>query len=353
MKHAIGLFTAAAILVTSATGTSGFAQPSIDQSPSGTQLLFLGTGGGPPLHADRSEPATLLIVDRRSYLIDCGIGTVRRLIKADIGSETIKTIFFTHLHPDHALGLADVMANDYEHSRVGLMAGESAVFDIYGPPRTAEFVDATFRYVSIPYSVFAAEQLAPTHPANPFHVHEIPQQGFVFKDDKIRVTAAENSHYTLMPAEFRREMKSYAYRIETPDGVVVFTGDTGPSDTVTQLAKGADVLVAESTIENYAEEVASLKRRAQQNHWDPQHTQTMSAHFTESHLDLEHVAQLASKAQVNAVLLYHGRPSDAAAYVAKVREGFSGPVFVPADLDRYCLETVGGKQSVQPCSTTK
>jgi ribonuclease BN (tRNA processing enzyme) len=262
-----------------------------------------------------------LIVNGRSYLIDCGIGTVRRLVKAGVPSETIKTIFFSHLHPDHALGLADVMANDYEHSRVGLMAGESAVFDVYGPPHTAEFVDAAFRYVSIPYRMFAAEQLAPTQPANPFHVHEIPQQGLVFQNDRIRVTAAENSHYTLMSAESRQVMKSYAFRIETPNGAVVFTGDTGPSDAVAPLAKGADVLVAESTIENYAEEVASLKRRAEQNHWDPQHTQTMAAHFTASHLDLEHVAQLVSKTQVNAVLLYHGRPSDASAYVAKVKEG--------------------------------
>ena len=36
-----------------------------------TELLMLGTAGGPPLRKDRSEPATLLIVDGRPYLIDC------------------------------------------------------------------------------------------------------------------------------------------------------------------------------------------------------------------------------------------------------------------------------------------
>jgi hypothetical protein len=51
-----------------------------------TELLMLGTAGGPPLRKDRSEPATLLIVDGRPYLIDCGIGTIRRLVEAGIPS---------------------------------------------------------------------------------------------------------------------------------------------------------------------------------------------------------------------------------------------------------------------------
>jgi cytidine deaminase len=43
----------------------------------------------------------------------------------------------------------------------------------------------------------------------------------------IRVVAAENTHYALMPAESRQIMKSYCYGIETPHGLIVFTGDTG------------------------------------------------------------------------------------------------------------------------------
>jgi ribonuclease BN (tRNA processing enzyme) len=82
-------------------------QRSAPDQQAGTQILFLATAAGPPLRADRSEPAALLIVDGRRYLIDCGIGTARRLVQAGIPSETIGTIFFTHLHADHALGLAD------------------------------------------------------------------------------------------------------------------------------------------------------------------------------------------------------------------------------------------------------
>src|SRR5690348_9175219 len=78
-----------------------------------TEVLFLGTAGGPPLRLDRSEPSTLLVVDGRPYLIDCGIGTMRRMLRAGVKSEQVRTIFLTHLHADHDLGLADVMANDF------------------------------------------------------------------------------------------------------------------------------------------------------------------------------------------------------------------------------------------------
>ena len=100
-----------------ALGLTAFAAASAPAAtPSRTQILFLGTAGGPPLRFDRAEPSTLLIVNGREYLIDCGIGTARRLIEADVDSSRITTIFFTHLHADHAMGLADVMANDFSRA---------------------------------------------------------------------------------------------------------------------------------------------------------------------------------------------------------------------------------------------
>src|SRR5579872_2899293 len=108
-------------------------RPSSPTSSSGTQILFLGTAGGPPLRLDRSEPSTLLIVDGREYLVDCGIGTERRMIEAGIKSEQVRTIFFTHLHADHDLGLADVMANDFARED---LFGASGPINIYGPPQT-------------------------------------------------------------------------------------------------------------------------------------------------------------------------------------------------------------------------
>jgi ribonuclease BN (tRNA processing enzyme) len=307
--------------------------------PPETQILFLGTAGGPPLRKERSEPATLLIVDGRRYLIDCGIGTARRLVEAGIGSETIGTIFLTHLHPDHDLGLVDVLANDFQHRD---QVGSAHTVSIYGPPQTKALVDAAYHYISIPYTVFAAEGLGPSGgvPATtPFSAHEV-NEGIVYQDDKIRVVAVENSHYTLMAERSRATMKSYSYRFETPHGVVVFTGDTGPSEAVVRLADGADVLIAE--VSDFETIGAFADRMAEQNHWSPARKSQFKAHLTAAHLDIKDVGQMATRAHVKSVLLYHWTPVDPATYVAGVTKYFSGPVFASADLQRYCL---GGSSS--------
>jgi ribonuclease BN (tRNA processing enzyme) len=313
-----------------------------------TELLMLGTAGGPPLRKDRSEPATLLIVDGRPYLIDCGIGTIRRMVEVGIPSETIGTIFFTHLHPDHDMGLVDVMANDYFHLD---LASDARKINIYGPPQTSELVEAAFHYISIPFEVFAAEkpgfQLGrPNHgQTSPFVAHEINGEGIVYRDDKIQITAAENSHYVLMPEQFRAHFKSYSYRIQTPHGVVVFTGDTGPSDAVVKLAMGADVLVAE--VEESSDELRGfIDQVAAQNHWPPARKKEFTSHMEKEHLTVDSLGELASKAQVRSVLFYHYDPQNKAeqqARVASMKKYFHGLVLAPMDLDRFCLSNDEGQ----------
>ena len=61
--------------------------------PSTTQIIMLGTAGGPPLRSDRSQPAVLMTVRGQNYLFDCGTGTVRQLARAGIPIETVRTIF--------------------------------------------------------------------------------------------------------------------------------------------------------------------------------------------------------------------------------------------------------------------
>jgi ribonuclease BN (tRNA processing enzyme) len=318
-----------------------------------TELLMLGTAGGPPLRKNRSEPATLLIVDARPYLIDCGTGTIRRLVEAGIPSEMIGTIFFTHLHADHDIGLVDVMANDYFHLD---LASNARKISIYGPPQTNELVDAAFHYISIPFEVFAAERPGfrlglPNHGlTSPFATHEIESEGVVYRDDKIQVTAAENSHYALMPAELRTHFKSYSYRIRTPHGVVVFTGDTGPSDAVAKLAMGADILVAE--VEGGSEDLNKfIDQMAAQNHWSSTRKQEFADHMEKEHLTEDSLGELASKAQVKSVLFYHYDPQNKAeqqARVTGVKKHFHGQVLAPEDLDRFCLS---GNQASAPNST--
>jgi ribonuclease BN (tRNA processing enzyme) len=320
------------------------------QATKGVEILLLGTAGGPRLWKDYSETSTLLIVDGRKYLIDCGIGTVRRMVRAGIDSQDVRTIFFTHLHPDHALGLADVMANDSFNMDFN---GPAHAINIYGPPETREFVQAALEYLRIPFGIFAAEKLPGTLVAGKFVAHNITKAGEVYQDDKVWVVAAENSHYVLLPAQDRARMKSFAYRFETPEGAVVFTGDTGPSDAVTQLARGADVLISEASDGDPAATVQWVNKTATEHHWTPERRQRFLAHMEREHLDLEEIGKMAARAQVKAVILYHYNPDDGAAYVAGVKKYFAGPVFAGADFERYCLGAHVGKATsavtIRPC----
>ncbi len=312
----------------------------------GIEIVLLGTHGGPYLNQDRSESSSLLIVDGRPYLIDCGMGSMRRMVRAGIRSERVGTIFITHLHPDHDLDLANVMANDLLNLQ--RTADALQTFNIYGPPQTKELVDAAFAYISIPFGAFAAEaRNADMLARNPFAAHEIRSDGLVYQDDKIRVIAAENSHYALMPAKFRERMKSYSYRFETPHGVVVFTGDTGVSDAVTQVAKNADVLISVALDLDAMDK--SLHEAAIENHWSAERLNGMMAHMKDEILDLKEVGELASKAQVKSVVLYHLGPDGVqpAVFVSGVKKYYPGPVFAGADLDRYCLSDKA--QMLSPC----
>jgi ribonuclease BN (tRNA processing enzyme) len=59
----------------------------------------------------------------------------------------------------------------------------------------------------------------------------------VYEDEKVRVTATLVDHFPLVPA--------FAYRFETDDGVVMFSGDTNDNQNLISLARGADILVHE------------------------------------------------------------------------------------------------------------
>lgn len=59
----------------------------------------------------------------------------------------------------------------------------------------------------------------------------------VFEDDRVRVTATLVPHGPVYP--------SLAYRFDTEDGAVTFSGDTAKSANVVRLARGSDILVHE------------------------------------------------------------------------------------------------------------
>jgi len=86
---------------------------------------------------------------------------------------------------------------------------------------------------------------------------------------------------------------------------VVFTGDTGPSQSVEELAKNADMLVSEVlVIDDFVE---ALKKNGT---WDATSIERQVGrvrHLSEDHLTPAEVGKLASRAEVKRVVLTHLR----------------------------------------------
>jgi len=73
------------------------------------ELVFLGTAAAVP-SAKRGLPALLVARGASRFLIDCGEGTQRQLMRAEVGFRGLEQVLLTHSHLDHVLGLAGLLA---------------------------------------------------------------------------------------------------------------------------------------------------------------------------------------------------------------------------------------------------
>lgn len=338
---ALALLLPAAAVATSqgATQAAGAAPANVATVPS-TRIVLLGTTGGPGIKRTRSNPAALLIVDGTPYLIDAGAGVLHQLGLAGYAPWQVRTVFITHNHMDHNAGLEPLISYSWYsvNQNLGVTDARSPLppVQIYGPPATTFLVHTALQFLSVSERIFEANYDGAYAPAATMFIgHDIAKDGVFYDDGKVKVTAAENTHFHFKPgqAAYRMGDKSYSYRFDTPNGSVVFTGDTGPSPAVTRLAQGADVLVSEV-----------LDAELLKGQWLTQYHHPLSGatllHMQREHLTPEEVGKLAAQAHVKAVILYHIVPgldseTDSTPYTAGVRRWFSGPVIEGADLMEY------------------
>jgi len=272
----------------------------------------------------------LLIVNGTPYVIDAGDGTTRRLAKFKFDFRSLGTIFLTHGHNDHTGGLGYLLSATWISQR-------TQPIHVYGPPRTADLVKAAVHYFGYDSEIRIADGSRTVPIEKVFVGHDVAP-GVVFEDKNVKVTAVENSHFHFPKdsAAFGKH-RSYSYRFQTPDRIVVFTGDTGPSDAVTELAKGADILVTE--IGSPDDVVAARKLRGQWDILSPKEQQEFLRHQMEEHLTPQAVGELATKAGVKTVVLSHLSPrpgsDDYTPWAEEVGKHFSGRVVIAKDLMEF------------------
>src|SRR5262249_34932673 len=138
--------------------------------------------------------------------------------------------------------------------------------------------------------------------AQVFFGHDV-LPGRVYQDANVNVTAAETTHFEFHTGAAAGKHKSYAYRFETPDRVIVVTGDIGPNDALTSLAKDADLLLAEAN--SVEERMQLLIKSGQWEVMSPAQRAGIQRQMTQGHLSTEDVGKMASQARVKTVVLTH------------------------------------------------
>jgi ribonuclease BN (tRNA processing enzyme) len=296
------------LLPSTGRGQRVFPGTSRDTSAS-THLIVLGSGTPIPDPA-RAGPAYAVTYGTRVFLFDAGAGVMRRVAAAGLPIDGFTGVFLTHLHSDHTLGLADVMLTSW-------VMGRAKPFPVVGPQGTAAMVrNLQAAYVEDIYVRTEGLEHG-QRGGNKVDVRE-SAGGVVYDSAGVRIRA--------IPVQHGSWAMAFAYRIDTPDRVIVLGGDTAPSRALEEAALGADLLVHEV----YDSEHALPEKRAGGEEW--------LKYLHEFHTSDFELGVLAARTRPKQLILSHmltfgGRPDGIVAGVR--RGGFAGEIVVAGDLGRF------------------
>jgi ribonuclease BN (tRNA processing enzyme) len=288
------------------------------------QVTLLGAGVPTPTPR-RFGSAYLLDVADRTLLVDCGPATTFKLTLAGRRAPEVSLLLFTHHHFDHNADYPCFVLTRWDQDV------HQTPLRVYGPPPTAGLTRALFE---APGGAWVPDWNARVeHPGSQRVFAErggtLPRRGpridavdvdatFVLEEDGFSVRAADTVHAQPF-------LESFAYRVDSDECSVVFTGDTEPVADVVDLARGADVLICMCWDLDTAMEAGGLSRGM---------TGTPSA------------AKLAAQAGVRTLVLTHIAPNLDAPSVREeaLREAalaFDGPIVFGEELQT--LDVASGR----------
>lgn len=277
----------------------------------GTQLVLLGTKGGPRVGGERSNPASVLLIDGEPFVVDCAYGVAAQLVKVGIALPRLSKVFITHMHSDHNLEYGPLLYSAWA-------AGLRNQVDVWGPPTLDAMTKAFMESMKFDIDIRIPDESKPDL-RKMVKTHEFSRPGVILENDKVKVTAVRNIHPPIAD--------SFALRFDTQDRSVVFSGDTTYCPAVAELAKGADVLVHEVI---YVPAVDAMVKRVP-------NAATLKEHLLACHTTSVDVGRIAAAAGVKKLVLSHIVPGDDPSItdemlLSDVRQNFKGDAVVGKDL---------------------
>ena len=343
-----------------------------------TRVALLGTAGGPPLwdDSDRAGISTAISVDDRVYLIDCGHGWAPNYRKAGLGPagfqkgfDRLRAVFITHHHSDHTIDYPNLLLLAWHNGSDGLERpirvlgpGDRGMLPpIFAPERRATLPEVFEPDCPTPGLVKSSERILQGYATDindrmrdnaKQSLHEIfkfedialpdglgikpnddpspTMEPFeVYADDLVRVTAILVDHRPVFPA--------FAFRFETPDGVIVISGDTGVCPNLVKIAEGADILLHECIDMDWVESMMGPQSASPD--------QNLMQHMLAAHTSIEEVGPQAEAAGVKTLVLTHLAPGNTPTEKwQQAQAGFSGQLVVGDDLMQFGVGTPRDEQ---------
>lgn len=278
-----------------------------------TQVILLGTGGGPGFYSTRAQPGHAVWVNGEVYLVDCGNGIGEQMRMAALSKQRAHHVFVTHHHSDHMADLVSLPVLMWPH-----IEASGVPFTWHGPKPLKKAVKAGLMQFEFGLNIREVDE-GKERFKRLVQIHQFKGDGVVHEDELVRVTAARVDHVPIREA--------YAYRFDTADLSVVFSGDTAPSEALVRLAQGADILVHEVLLWSLEETSAELGLPIDH---------PLVQHVFNSHTHYSDVGRIANDAGVGTLVLTHFVPAegplDEAAVLTEIQKSFAGEVVFGEDL---------------------
>lgn len=228
------------------------------------RVTFLGTGGTLPT-PNRNPSAILVNRDGDMMLFDCGEGTQQQMMRAKTGM-AIRSIFITHFHADHFLGIPGLI-------QTISFNGRTEPLDIFGPPGTKQLVKIlnALGYYRLGFQVNAIEledgdivdkeeyivkAVATDHgiPSLGYVLEEKERPGRFNREKAIELGIPVGPLFSRLqkgePVEVNGKTISPSEVVgqSRPGRKLVYSGDTRPCTSIEKESAGADLLIHDGTL---------------------------------------------------------------------------------------------------------
>ena len=301
------------------------------------ELVFLGTSASAP-SIYRGLPALAVLAGEQRFLVDCGEGTQRQILRSGIGFKRLNHIFLTHAHLDHMLGLGGLL------STYGRWEALEEIHIWGGLPAIERVQNLVYQVIfrretpPVPIYFYRTKPGETLFTGRKFSVRAFPVShrgrecyGYIFEEESRRPFLAHKAEALGIPPgpERGRLVRGETValpsgRIVQPDDVLgetirgaklVITGDLARTDNIHEAAQDADALVIEAT---YLDRDADIARQV-------------------GHITARQAADLARGCNVKYLFLTHiSRRYREFEVIAEARKYFPNS-YVARDLDHFAI----------------